>query len=179
MPESAIVFGEPVAVLVTVTVPVSLPAAVGLKITPNVIACPAVKVTGAPAPLNVNPAPLSVTEDTVTLAFPEFVRVTFWVEDDPAFTFPKPRLVVLNVSVCVAATPVPLKATTAGEFGALLTIVTLPLSAPAEVGANCTLKFVDWPAFRLKGSARVPVVKPVPATPTCVTVKVPVPLFVI
>lgn len=94
------------------------------------------------------------------------------------FTFPKPTLVVLNVSVCVAATPVPVKATIAGEFGALLTMVTLPLSVPAEVGENCTLKLVDWPAFRLKGSARVPVVKPVPATLTCVTVRDPVPLFV-
>jgi len=43
---------------------------------------------------------------------------------------------VLNVRVCVAATPVPLKATSAGELGALLTIVTLPLAFPAVVGAN-------------------------------------------
>lgn len=128
--------GETVAVLVTVTVPVSPPAALGLKITPNVRLCPALRVTGVPAPLRVNPAPLSVICEILTLALPESVTVTLCVDDDPVFTFPKPRFVVLNVSNCVAATPVPLRAITAGEFGALLTMVTLPLAVAADAGAN-------------------------------------------
>lgn len=122
--------------LLTVTEPVALPAALGSKITPNVRLCPAVRVTGVPAPLSVNPAPLSLIWETVTLALPPFVTVTLCVDDDPVFTFPKPRLVVLNVSICVDATPVPLMAMTAGEFSALLTIVTLPLAVPADAGAN-------------------------------------------
>ena len=120
----------------TVIVPVALPAAAGLKITPNVRLCPAVRVTGVPAPVRVNPAPLSVICKTVTLALPEFFTVTLCVDDEPVFTFPKPRLVVLNVSNCVAAIPVPLRLITAGELGALLTMVTLPLAVPADVGAN-------------------------------------------
>jgi hypothetical protein len=72
---------------------------------------------------------------------------------------------------------VPLNAITAGEFGALLTTLTEPLAVPADAGANCTLKFVDWPAARLTGSDSVPALKPLPATLTWVTVKVPVPLL--
>lgn len=136
VPESAIVVGEPVAVLVTVTEPESLPAVVGAKITLNARLCPAVSVTGVLAPLSVNPAPFSVILETLTLAFPEFVTVILCVEVDPVFTFPKPRFVVLKVSTWVADTPVPLKAMSAGEFGALLTIVTLPLAAPADAGEN-------------------------------------------
>jgi len=136
VPESAIVMGEPVAVLVNVTVPASLPAALGLKITLRVILCPAASVTGVFAPVSVNPAPLSLIWEIVTLALPELVTETLCVDDDPVFTFPKPRLVALNVSTCVAATPVPLRATTAGEFGALLTMLTLPLAVPADAGAN-------------------------------------------
>ena len=37
VPESGIVFGEPVALLVTVTDPLSAPAAVGAKFTLNVV----------------------------------------------------------------------------------------------------------------------------------------------
>ena len=96
----------------------------------------------------------------------------------PAFTFPNATLLVLNESVNVAATPVPLSGTVAGEFGALLAIVTLPLTAPADCGKNTTLKLLDCPAAREMGSASVPKLKPVPLTLACVIESVPVPLFV-
>ena len=143
MPESVIVLGEPGAVLVTVTVPVSLPAVAGLKITLNVMLCPTTRVSGVPDPLSVNPAPLSAICDIVTFVLPEFFTVTLWVDDVPVLTFPKLRLEVLNESACNAATPVPLKAMAAEEFGALLTTVTLPLSVAADGGSNCTLKLAD------------------------------------
>jgi hypothetical protein len=73
---------------------------------------------------------------------------------------------------------VPVIAITAGEFGALLTMVRLPLSVPTDVGPNCTLKLVDWPALSVIGNESVPALNPLPATLTCVTVRVPVPLFV-
>ena len=137
------VLGEPLALLVTVTVPVSEPAAVGENRTLKVRFCPAVRVTGVPAPLRVKPAPASVMLDMVTLEFPVLVTVTLSVEEDPAFTFPNARLLVLNESVCEAATPVPLNAMVAGELGALLTIDTEPLAEPADVGENTILKLVD------------------------------------
>ena len=65
------------------------------------------------------------------------------------------------------AVPVPESATTSGEFGALLTTVTLPGRLPVEVGANVTLKEVDCPAARLRGSAIPPVLKPAPLALTC------------
>ena len=170
-------FGEPDAVLVTVTEPVLLPAALGLNTTLKPIFWPALSVTGVLAPLRLNPAPLSLICDTVTFVFPEFVNVTFCVAEDPAFTLPKAIFVVLNVNVCVAATPVPLNAIAAGEFAALLTTLTLPVTAPADAGLNCTLKLLVCPDESDIGNANVPVLNPLPVTVTWLTVNVPVPLF--
>ncbi len=136
VPDRAIALGEPVALLVTVTVAVALPAAVGLKITPKVSCCPAVNVTGVPAPVRLNPVPLSAICEIVTLEFPEFVTVTFCVDDEPVFTLPNARLELLNDSVLVAATAVPLKARAVGELGALLTMLTVPLAVPAGYGSK-------------------------------------------
>jgi len=142
VPDSTIVFGEPGALLVTVTVPALLPAVAGLKSTLNDVLCPALKVIGVPAPVTLNPAPLSLICEMVTFAFPESVKVTFCVADDPVFTFPNVMFVVLKVSACVATAPVPLSAIAAGEFGALLTMLTLPMAGPAAAGLNCTLKLL-------------------------------------
>ena len=98
IPESVMVLGEPDAVLVTVTEPLSLPAAPGLKITLNVILCPGLRVTGVFAAVKVNAAPFSLMLETVTFEFPELVTVTLCVAEDPAFTFPKEMLVVLKVN---------------------------------------------------------------------------------
>jgi len=76
-----------------------------------------------------------------------------------------------------AATPVPLSATVAGEFGALLEIDTEPLTLPAAFGANCTLKFPLCPAANVKGIARPLKLNPVPVTVACEIVKLDVPLF--
>jgi hypothetical protein len=53
VPVRAIVAGEPVALLVTVTLPGKLPVVVGLKITLSVVLCVGVSVTGVLAPLRV------------------------------------------------------------------------------------------------------------------------------
>ena len=143
VPERAMVVGEPVALLATVTVPLSEPAAVGENTTLKVSFCPAVTVTGVPAPLRVKPEPVSVMLEMLTLEFPVLVTITVCVADDPAFTLPNATLVVLNVSVWEAATPVPLSATLAGELGALLTTDREPLTVPADAGENTILKLVD------------------------------------
>ena len=166
------------ALLATVTLPLSVPPAVGENTTANVRCCPAESVTGVPAPLNANPAPLSVIPEIVTLALPVFVTVTVCVEADPAFTLPKARLVLLKESVCEAATPIPPNPIVAGEFGALLTIETAPLTVPADAGENTMLKLVDWLAAREMGSDKALVLKPLPLALTCEIVNGPVPLFV-
>lgn len=144
VPDSMIVAGDPLALLVTVTVPVALPAAVGLKTTLNVRVCVGVNVAGVPAGPTPNPVPAAVTLEIVTFAFPVLVIVTDRVADAPVLTLPKLRLFVLNDSTWVDATPEALKLITAGLLGALLTIDTLPFTEPADAGANCTLNVVDW-----------------------------------
>lgn len=73
--------------------------------------------------------------------------------------------------------PVPESATVSGEFVALLTTVTLPGRLPVEVGANVTLKEVDWPAARLNGSATPVVVKPAPLALICEMETLELPVF--
>lgn len=136
VPERVMVLGKPVAVLAMVTLPLSVPEVLGPKITPKVILWPGDKETGVPAPLRVNPVPLSVICETVTFELPEFVSATLCVDEDPALTLPKARFVALSASDWVAGIPIPLTAMVDGEFGALLTMVTLPLTDPADVGAN-------------------------------------------
>jgi hypothetical protein len=170
-------FGEPLALLTTVTVPASLPAAVGAKFTSKVRLCFGVSVAGVLAPLKLKPAPLSPICVICTVPFPEFVTVTGSVEELPVFTFPKVTSDVLNESANVAATPVPLRLTTAGEFGALLATVRLPFTAPADCGANSTLKLLVWPAAKEIGRASGPMLYPLPPTLAWVIVSVPVPLL--
>ena len=172
------VVGEPVALLVTVTVPVSVVAVVGLNTTLKVIVWFGVSVTGVFAPVKLKPVPFSLTCAICTFPLPVFVAVTGSVDELPVFTFPKLRLVVLNDSVSDCATPVPLSGIVAGEFGALLTTVTLPLAAPADAGENCTLKLLDCPAAREIGRLSELVLKPVPLAVTPVTVSVAVPQLV-
>jgi hypothetical protein len=51
VPDSGIVAGDPVALLVTVMLPGMLPTAVGLNCTTRVMLCVGVSVTGAPPPV--------------------------------------------------------------------------------------------------------------------------------
>ena len=135
VPEREIVEGDPLALLVSVTLPAALPAVVGLKITLKVKLCDAERVTGTAAPVKENPAlPLRPIWVIFTLAFPVFVTVTPCVDEVPVVTLPKLRLFALSDSVCVAAIPLPLNAIVAGEFGAVLTTLTLPVALPATVG---------------------------------------------
>jgi hypothetical protein len=57
----------------------------------------------AATPLALNPVPVTVTPETVTLELPELVRVTGRVALAVVFTFPKFRAVGLVLSRYVAA----------------------------------------------------------------------------
>ncbi len=61
---------------------------------------------------------------------------------------PKDTLTGLAVSVIETATPAPDSATILGELVALLVTVSVPLTAPAVVGANFTINC--WVAFGAK-----------------------------
>src|SRR5262249_60096673 len=108
---------------------------------------------------------------------PVFVTVKLCDAVLPSFTLPKLRFCGLMLRVVVAATPVPLSATVAGEFGALLTIETAPVAAPAVCGAYCALKLAAWPGVRVIGKVSPLRLNPVPVTVACEIVKLAVPLF--
>lgn len=71
--------------------------------------------------------------------------------------------------------PVPVSEMLIGEFGALLVSVTLPLAAPADVGANSTLNVALLPALMVSGTVR-PLMLNVPdEMVACVIVRLAVP----
>jgi hypothetical protein len=92
-PLKAMVVGESVAVLVTATLPLALPALVGANVAFSATLFPGKTVTGKLRPLALKPVPDAVTALMVTLAEPVFVSVTLWVLALPTFTGPKLTLV--------------------------------------------------------------------------------------
>ncbi len=68
--------GELDALLVTVMLPLALPAVAGRKAAVNGVDCPAARVMGKLSPLRLKPAPLAVAAVIVTLDEPVFVNVT-------------------------------------------------------------------------------------------------------
>jgi hypothetical protein len=175
LPANAI--DTPAALLATVTDPATLPVADGANITFNTAVCPGVTVVLAPAPLAVNPAPVTTTLEIVTFAFPVFVSVTPSELLLPTSTLPKFRLLVLALSVVVDAMPLPLVAIASGVLGALLTSEIEPVAFPADVGANTTLNVAFWPAAMLIGNARPEVLKPAPVTFALEIVRLALPPF--
>ena len=88
------------------------------------------------------PVPVIAAEFTVTADVPVDDSVTDSVVGDPISTVPKLKLVTFRANFGFGtANPVPLSEITRFALVAeLLMIVTLPLTAPAVVGANVT-----WP----------------------------------
>jgi hypothetical protein len=99
------------------------------------------------------------------------------VDEVPVFTFPKLKLLELRLRVSVAATPVPVNATVAGDPGALLVMVRLPLALPADVGENCALNVLACAGFNVSGRVNPLVLNALPITLTCETVNAAVPVL--
>jgi hypothetical protein len=73
--------------------------------------------------------------------------------------------------------PVPLRDTTLGELGALWTKEALPVTLPADVGANRRVKLVFWLDDRVNGSDGPLMLKPLPETVVPVIVRLPTPVL--
>jgi len=80
------------------TVPVVNPLTAGSKETWRVKDCPGVRVAGNEIPDKLNPAPVRVTELTVTAAVPSEVSVTLLVTVVLRVALPKSTLVLLTLS---------------------------------------------------------------------------------
>ncbi len=76
IPESETTAGELVAVLTTETLPEALPATAGAKVAAKLVLWPAARVRGSESPLMLNPVPVTVACETVTLPVPVLVSVT-------------------------------------------------------------------------------------------------------
>lgn len=165
--------------LLIVRVPVAALADVGANSTSSVTACLGLSVTGKVAPDTVKPAPLIGAELTVTAPVPLEVNVTPSVAFEPTVTSPKLRLVGLTVS-CGVVVPVPLRPTATVAFvDELLLMLSVPVDAPAVVGANCTLSVNVCLGLRVAGKVAPETVNPVPPIVAELTVTGDVPLEVI
>jgi len=89
VPEREMVLGELVALLVTITLPETLPVAVGANATVNEVDCPEASVRGRVRPVTAKPLPVTLSCERVTLAFPVLLMVTAWVAFAPMVTLPK------------------------------------------------------------------------------------------
>ncbi len=155
------------ALLVTVRLPLGLPAACGAKTTLKDLLAPAARVNGTVTPLTLKPVPVTATAETLTVEPPELVIVSDSVGVVPTVTVPKLRLVVPAVSE-PAVTAVADSGTVRLAFDALLVMVSVPLGVPAACGVKITLKLLLAPAANVKGTVRPLRPKPVPVTAACV-----------
>ena len=97
VPDNAICNGEFEALLAIESLPLTLPAAAGLKFTETVTDCVGVKIA-LDGLLALNPLPVADTLDMVTFVFPLFVTVTSCAVDVPTVTLLKFTLVELGES---------------------------------------------------------------------------------
>ncbi len=130
------VLGEFVALLVTVTLPVTLPVADGVNVTFKVAVWPDVRICPEETPAAVNPAPAMLTPETVTDEFPAFVNVTGRMLLLPRLTLEKLKLVWLAFRMSVAAFTVNVAALLVTLPAALVTVTvnSAPLSAVVSAG---------------------------------------------
>ncbi len=177
VPESEMTAGEFVALLATVTLPVKVPDVDGEKLTCKVAFCPGARVSPVETPLVVYLAPATLTLETVTLEFPEFLSVTPRTPLAPMATFPKLKLEGLVLRSAEAVTPSPLTETTLGALETSLITVTPPETAPAALGENTMLNVVCWPAGIVTGREAPVILNPLAAVLACVTVRFDPPLL--
>jgi hypothetical protein len=96
------------ALLLIVTLPVTLPEAVGPNATEKLDVCAAASVSGAEIPPSLNPVPLTVMLEMVTLVPLLFFNWTVCEFVVPFATVPKLTLDGVVVTAPAAVTPVPL-----------------------------------------------------------------------
>jgi hypothetical protein len=151
LPLSDSVAVEGRALLVIVSVAVSVPVTRGLKVTLKGSLCPAWIVTGSEIPLTMKAVLLTLAAVTVTLPplavkLPEAFRLV------PTATVPRARLFGLIPSCAdEVAVPLPDKGIVSVELGAFEVMVTLPLAPAAVVGEKLTVNVLLCPAARLTG----------------------------
>lgn len=136
VPLMEIVEGELVALLATVTPPVTLPVEMGAKVTFKAADCPGVRTVPEDQLLALKPAPVTPTLEIVTLELPEFLRVTPRVLVAPVSMLPKLKLAGLTLrdSVVTLTVRVAELLVTLPRLLLTLTVNCAPLSALVVAG---------------------------------------------
>ena len=98
VPVSGTFSAEFAALDATARLPVTLPLALGENFMLKLALWPAVSVVGKVKPLRLNPEPVALAAEIVTLALPELVRVSVMEPLLPMITLPKPKLDGVEVS---------------------------------------------------------------------------------
>jgi len=142
VPVTETLLGEFVALLAIVTDPLTPPVLFGAKTTPISAVCPGAIVVPLTPLFTLNPVPVVLICDTVTLEFPMFAMATPSVLVFPTISFPKFRLVADREMLLVATAPLPLNANVNVGFVALLLTVMLPVTLAVDVGVNATVKLL-------------------------------------
>ncbi len=127
-----------------------------------VVLPPGERESGKLSPLTLNSPPVTLALQTVRVALPELLSVTFRAPLLPTVTSPKLMLVGFKLSR--PWVPVPLRESEVGEFGALLVKERLPVAAPAVAGLKVTSAVVVPPEGRLSGRVIPLTLKPLPVT---------------
>jgi hypothetical protein len=133
---------------------------VGAKLTFSVADCPGETTCPVETPLALKPGPAIVRFETVTFELPPLVNVTGEAALLPTLTVPKFIIVkfglnsgALEGEVGASEAPVPATATRVGALDALLSMVTVPVTAPVAIGSKRTEKVAVCPAAKDMGSA--------------------------
>jgi hypothetical protein len=169
------IVGEPTALLVTVILPATLPAAVGLYAAVRVALVPGAKLAGSVIPEIATPETEGVTLEIVTCEVPIFCRRIVCVVSLPTTTFPK--LTDEGVAASVEDVAVALMPITMLESLALLVMETLPVNVAADVGLYVTVKVVDCPPFNVIGAVIPETLTPVPEDATFEIATAVLPVF--
>ena len=121
------------ALLVTVSVALADPTAVGLNVIVKGTLCPAAIVTGSESPLIVNAELVILVAETVTLA-PLADRLPEAVPLEPSTTLPTASVEGEMLSCPATAVPVPVRVSVEVVGCALLVTVSVALADPTLVG---------------------------------------------
>ena len=177
VPENAMLSGEFEAVEITAIVPLAEPVLVGANVAVNVTLWFVARVAGSVSPLIENGADTPLTCEIVTDDPPVLVMVSDKFALLPTSTLPKPRLEGLGLNV-PAVMPVPERAIFRLGFDPFEVMLTLPLTAPPEVGENFTVNEVLWPGVKVTGRVSPLMLKPVPLAAAAEIVTLVPPLLV-
>jgi hypothetical protein len=177
VPESETVKVELEALETTVMPPLTLTADCGLNRALKVTLAPGLSTRGTFSPLMLNPVPVAVACEIVTLDPPVLVSESVKVRLLPTWALPKARLAGLEVS-WPAAVPVPESETVKVELEALDTTVMPPFALAADCGVNTALKGTLAPGLRTNGTLSPLMLNPAPVAVACEIVTLDPPVLV-